>query len=77
MKKDCIYRLPCGRCEKRGAPCDAPELEMQTETETETNTFNCNHDWQFECSIINSAGHSEQHRCAKCGETKIMKVIGL
>jgi hypothetical protein len=60
----CKYLLPCGRCEKRGAPCDAPKT-------------NCNHNWIIEVTksdYIDGYGNEccvvHQH-CSKCGMTDV------
>lgn len=37
----------------------------------------CNHDWRYECTIMDIDGCKERHRCSICGETKTMEVIGL
>lgn len=37
----------------------------------------CNHDWQFECHIVNMGGCAERYRCAKCGEVKTVEVQAL
>lgn len=61
---DCKYILPCGRCEKRGAPCDAVRA-------------NCNHNWIIEVrksdyidSHCNEYCVVHQH-CCECGATDI------
>lgn len=37
----------------------------------------CNHDWRFECSLVNMTGCGERYRCAKCGETKTVGIQSL
>lgn len=54
--EDCKYRLPCGRCEKLGAPCDAPK--------------ECEHDWEvinFTTTNDDIIFHS---KCRKCNSNK-------
>lgn len=60
----CKYLLPCGRCEKRGASCDA----LKT---------NCNHNWIIE---VRKSDYRDEygneycvvHRhCCECGATDI------
>lgn len=54
--EDCKYRLPCGRCEKLGAPCDAPK--------------ECKHDWErinFTMTNDDIIFHS---KCRKCSVLK-------
>lgn len=60
---DCKYILPCGRCEKRGASCDAPKKE-------------CSHHWMIEVRktrLHTDDGYDEhcivQQYCPLCGET--------
>lgn len=59
MKEYCKYRLPCGRCEKLGAPCDAPEAPEE-----------CKHDWLISEIITDSFGVVNYYVCSKCGKTK-------
>ena len=77
--KRCKYLLPCGYCDKYDIPCKASKKDLANyyniPLAEETEDI-CNHDWRFECSIINEAGCAERHRCAKCGETKTFEVIG-
>lgn len=61
---DCKYILPCGRCEKRGAPCDVRRE-------------NCNHNWIIEVrksDYIDEQGNEycvvHQH-CCECGATDV------
>ena len=58
---DCKYILPCGRCEKRGADCDAPNKE-------------CNHHWIIEVrkTDLNLNDGYDEHcvvhqYCSLCG----------
>lgn len=60
MKEICKYRLPCGRCEKRGAPCDAPEK--------------CEHDWVLDETKIGSFCVTNYYVCSKCGEKKSLSL---
>lgn len=84
MKKLCEYRLPCGRCDKFDINCDLTyeqiELMSKIDKDKETNkTYgcSCNHDWQFEYTILNDDGCWEHYYCPKCKKTQITKVIGL
>lgn len=58
---DCKYILPCGRCDKLGAPCDANKV--------------CNHNWIScgETTITTKSttipiGCYEYLLCEKCGK---------
>lgn len=78
--KRCKYLLPCGYCDKYDIPCKVSREDMAnhyynvTLTEKENNTFSCSHDWRLETSILNEDGYTERHHCAKCGETKTLRV---
>ena len=61
MKEECKYRLPCGRCEKRGASCDAPDVDVKEE---------CEHDWVLTQTQIDSFYAANHYVCSKCGEEK-------
>ena len=59
---DCKYILPCGRCEKRDAPCDAQKKE-------------CSHHWTIEVRktrLHNDDGYNEHcivmQFCPLCGK---------
>lgn len=55
MKKDCKYRLPCGRCDKYDKECDAPE---------------CKHNWKFVQEYWNSETNYffKKYVCTECGD---------
>ena len=58
---ECKYKLPCGRCDKRGAPCDASEKH------------NHNHNWIIEVrksDYMDEQGNEYcvvRQRCYECG----------
>ena len=54
--EDCKYRLPCGRCEKLGAPCDAPK--------------ECEHDWETVNFTMTNDDIVFHLKCRKCNITK-------
>ena len=71
----CKYLLPCGRCDKRGAPCDATIGGI--EAYSLMKTTKCNHDWIIEVTksdYIDGYGNEccvvHQH-CSKCGMTDV------
>lgn len=33
----------------------------------------CNHDWIYDCAIVDLLGRREQHRCRLCGELKVVE----
>jgi hypothetical protein len=33
----------------------------------------CNHDWIYDCSVIDLLGRRERHRCRLCGELKVVE----
>lgn len=55
--EDCKYRLPCGRCEKLGAPCDA--------------TKECDHSWDAVSYKIENNDIILSFKCNKCGMIKV------
>lgn len=60
--KDCKYRLPCGRCEKRGTPCDAIKEKE------------CEHEWELTGTSISSDYVINYYTCSKCGEKKSLSL---
>lgn len=54
--EDCKYRLPCGRCEKLGAPCDAPK--------------ECEHDWERINFTMTNDDIIFRSKCRKCNALK-------
>lgn len=52
------------------------ELENDKTKRTE-NSSNCDHVWEYESTVMDINGCHECHRCAICGKTKTMKVMGL
>ena len=61
---DCKYILPCGRCEKRGAPCDATYKSSQ-----------CEHDWHMVGSVGGTKARYRVFVCSKCGEQQTERII--
>lgn len=59
--EDCKYRLPCGRCEKLDAPCDAPK--------------ECKHEWDTVKFELTNNGLLYHFKCSKCGEAKVVPMI--
>jgi predicted SprT family Zn-dependent metalloprotease len=56
---------------------DKQQLKSTSGTlDYECKTF-CNHDWRFECSLVNMTGCGERYRCAKCGDTKTVGIQAL
>lgn len=37
----------------------------------------CNHDWIYDCSIVDMLGCKERHRCRLCGEFKTIEEVGI
>lgn len=46
-------------------------------TEKHNDEVSCNHYWKYECTIHDITGCKEFHRCAKCGETRIVEAQAL
>ena len=63
MKEECKYRLPCGRCEKRGASCDAPDVKEE-----------CEHDWVLTQTQTDPFYVANHYICSKCGEEKSLSL---
>ena len=59
--EDCKFRLPCGRCEKLGAPCDAPKEPKE-----------CEHSWDTVKFEMTNNGFLYHFKCSKCGEVKVL-----
>lgn len=55
--EECKFRLPCGRCEKRGAPCDAPK--------------ECEHEWIVKSFEMTKDDLLFHYVCDKCKSTKV------
>ena len=58
---DCKYILPCGRCEKLGAPCDASK--------------ECEHEWDTVKFEMTNSGLFYHFKCKKCNEIKVIPMI--
>ena len=84
----CKYLLPCGRCDKRGAHCDASDANLEshntlkapsepTPTEHKYDP-NCNHDWFYESTTYTNPDLSltynsyTTYRCSKCEVRKFV-----
>ena len=60
---DCKYILPCGRCEKLGAPCDAPK--------------ECEHSWEAARFDMTNDDLFVYYVCNKCKATKVSSIKNL
>lgn len=64
----CKYLLPCGRCDKRGAPCDATAKQLEIYDSLES-PEECEHEWRYHgCDTVGHSGH--YYVCMKCGAMK-------
>lgn len=61
--EDCKYRLPCGRCEKLGTPCDAPKACDAPKE--------CDHSWDAVSYKIENNDIILSFKCNKCGMIKV------
>ena len=71
---ECKYKLPCGRCDKRGALCDASE---PTPTELKYDP-NCNHDWLCESTTYMNPDLPYtyySYTTYRCGKCKVKKFV--
>ena len=72
--KRCKYLLPCGRCDQRGAPCDATAKQLDIYYSLES-PEECIHNWII--NVSKSDYKDEQgneycvvhQHCSKCGMT--------
>lgn len=62
----CKYLLPCGRCEKKGAPCDC-DIEFEPKE--------CEHEWYNVGSVSGSKSRYEVFVCSKCDEQLTRKTV--
>ena len=37
----------------------------------------CNHDWVYDCHVVDFLGHKERYRCRLCGETRTTEIQAL
>ena len=72
--KRCKYLLPCGRCDQRGAPCDATVKQLETYDSLES-PEECNHNWVLEeQEIIKQKVSYKRYKCYICGKEKIIRI---
>ena len=72
----CKYLLPCGRCDKRGAPCDATIETLDMYDSPTPPTKECEHDWVVESRVVHPQIKDEMPyytvrlTCRKCRATR-------
>ena len=73
MKK-CKYLLPCGRCDQRGAPCDATVKQLEIYDSLESSE-ECGHNWVLEeQETIKQKVSYKRYKCRICGKEKIIRI---
>lgn len=69
----CKYLLPCGRCDKRGAPCDATIKGLEAYNSMKSPKCECKHKWierLEKTDLHNGCGESyyiQRKYCVECG----------
>lgn len=70
--KRCKYLLPCGRCDQRGALCDATVEQIEVYNSLES-PEECEHEWRYEGEL----GNRRHYRCIKCDTLKAVPLSNL
>lgn len=69
----CKYILPCGRCDKRGAPCDATVKQLEVYDSLES-PKECKHNWVLEeQETIKQKVFYKRYKCSICGKERMVK----
>lgn len=64
--------MPCGRCDQRGAPCDATVKQIEIYDYLEF-PEECEHEWRYEGEL----GNRHHYRCIKCDTLKAVPLSNL